>query len=495
MKTPYPHIAVRPAVSSKTLFKLERKGRYEDALAEVRHLWPDLSTMPDVTALDARDAAEILLRFGSLIGFLGHVRPIPSAQEKSKNLLTEARTRFLEIYDIEKIAECENYLALAYWRTGEINEAEAWIDESQSHDLPQRSFHRLYSHSIKCLTLLKHKEYRRIIAYLLPLERDFLSTQDNGLKGDFFNNCAVAYQELGHPDEAVKCYEKARDHYHKAGHKTYLGIIENNLAMLYLRLGMFEEARNVIDDATKVFRLIKDRTREGFSLDTKAQILLAEGKYEAALKTLEKAIAMLRKTENSAYLIEAHMTRVKTLVYLDDISGAALVLVDAVAIARAHTGEESAKALTREFELALKERPAVSAALSPTEEVPGSKNETVGDGIQLVLPPSISHYTDYQGVWINGTHLEKAGLAKGSLAVVVKEDVKRGDLVAIAEIGNDMVSCGYYDAEFGMTCLEGADGDLQMFDEQDVRILGRIVGVCNTGKNPDGKMIVEPVNK
>lgn len=491
MKTPYPHIAVRPTVSSKTLFKLERKGRYEDALAEVRHLWPDLSAMPDVTGLDSRDAAEMMLRCGSLIGFLGHIRPIPNAQEKSKNLLTQARTRFLEIYDIEKIAECENYLALSYWRTGEINEAEAWIEESQSRDLPDQSFHRLYSHSIKCLTLLKKKDYKGILAYLLPLERNFLSSRDKGLSGDFFNNCAVAHQELGNPDEAVKYYEMARDSYQIAGHKTYLGIIQNNLAMLYMRLRMFEKARNVSDDATKAFRLSKDRTREGFSLDTKAQILLAEGRHQAALETLEKAIAILKKTENSAYVIEAYMTRVRTLVYLDDVPGAVLCLVDAIGIARANTGEESARALTREFELALNERRHLSSP-APIDKTPESKNET--EGIQLILPPSLSHYTDYQGIWINGNHLEKAGLAEGSLAVVVKEDVKRGDLVAIAEIGSDMVICGYYDADFGMTCLEGADGDLQMFDEQDVRILGRIVGVCNRGKDADGKMIVEPVN-
>ena len=57
-------------------------------------------------------------------GFLGHSRQIPDSQEKSKNLLTEAHNRFLDIYDIEKLAECENYMSLAYWRSGELVEAE-----------------------------------------------------------------------------------------------------------------------------------------------------------------------------------------------------------------------------------------------------------------------------------------------------------------------------------------------------------------------------------
>lgn len=493
MKTPYSHTASRYSVSTRKLFKFERNGRYEDALLEIRHFWPDLSALPDITDLDAREAAEILLRCGSLIGFLGHVRPIPNAQERSKNLLTEARTRFFDIYDVEKIADCENYLALAYWRTGEINEVEAWIEESQSHGLPRHSFQTLYSYIIRSLAYLATRDYPRIIAYLSPLEGDFMASADIGLKGDFYNHCGIANQELGNIEEAMRCFDLALGFHRRSGHKTYFGTILNNRAMLYKRLGMPVEAHTSIDAAIKVYRQVKDRTREGSSLDTKAQIFAAEGNYDAALKTLDKAITILKKTENSAYLIEAYMTRVKTLVYLDDISSAAFSLVDAVEIARANTGEESAKALTKEFESALKERATVLAAVSVKEEDPGSKDKTVGDGLRLVLPPSISHYTDYQGVWINGRHLEKAGLTEGSLAVVVNEDVKRGDLVAIAEIGSEMVSCGYYDAEFGVICLEGADQELQMFNEQDVRILGRIVGVCNTGENADGKMIVEPV--
>lgn len=462
-------------------------------MSEIRHLWPDLSAMPEITDLDPREAAEVLLRCGSLIGFLGHIKPIPNAQEKSKNLLTEARSRFFDIYDVEKIADCENYLALAYWRTGETNEVEAWIEESQSHDLPRHSVQTLYSYIIRCLAYLAAHEYSKIIAYLSPLENDFLASVDIGLKGDFYNHCGIAYQELGNFDEAMRCFDLALGFHQKSGHKTYFGTILNNRAMLYKRLGLPVEAHLSIDTAIKVYRQVKDRTREGSSLDTKAQIFVAEGKYEAALKTLDKAITILKKTENTAYLIEAYMTRVKTLVYLDDISSAALSLVDAVEIARANTGEGSARALTNEFESALKERSTITAPASTLKETAGSKSETVGNGLQLVLPPSISHYADYQGVWINGRHLEKAGLTEGSLAVVVNEDVKRGDLVAIAEIGSEMVSCGYYDAEFGMICLEGADRDLQMFNEQDVRILGRIVGVCNTGENADGNMIVEPV--
>ena len=126
----------KTALLLKKLYRFERCGKYDEALAELRDIWDDITKFPNVEEYEHREAAEIILRCGALIGFLGHNKQIPNSQETSKNLLTEARNRFLDIYNVEKIAECENYLALAYWRTGELVEAETWIEESLSHNLP-----------------------------------------------------------------------------------------------------------------------------------------------------------------------------------------------------------------------------------------------------------------------------------------------------------------------------------------------------------------------
>lgn len=495
MNTPFPHVAIRPVISPGKLVKLEKTGRYEDALALIRHIWPDLSAMPEITDLEPRDAAELLLRCGSLIGFLGHAKQLPNAQERSKNLLTDARTRFLDIYDVEKIAECENYLALAYWRTGELNEASAWIDEALSHDLAESNPTHLYCHVTRLLINLEGGLFQANVDKIQVLEPLFRTHGDAFLCGTFYSNIGIAHQELGYFGQAIEYLEMARGFYSTARHKIYLGTADNNLAMLYKNAGEFEKAHEANERSTKIFKQIKERTREGFSFDTKAQIYFAEARYEEALKSVEQAVKILEKSENSSYVVQTYMTRVKTLVFMDNISDAALCLIDAVEIAKKQTGEESARALTREFEAALKERSSIILGAKTAEAVPAdAKNETLEDGIQLVLPPSISHYTDYEGVWINGTHLEKAGLAKGSLAVVVRQEIRRGDLVAIVETASDLVSCGFYDADFGVVCLEGIDSEPQLFDENEIRILGRIVGVCNSGRNEDGKMIVEPVD-
>ena len=332
------------ALLLERLFKLERSGKYDEALAELRDIWDDITTFPNVEEYEHREAAEIILRCGALIGFLGHNKQIPDSQETSKNLLTEARNRFLKIYNVEKIAECENYLARAYWQTGEFAEAEIWIEESLSHNLPNSNLTRLYSYIIESKIDFANSRYEKILQNFANLENDFLTYADNCLKGDFYNHYGLALRNIGKTLETIEKYKLARHFFQKSGHQIYLGLIVNNTAYLYKSENRFSEAHEAIDNAVKIFKRIKDRTREGFSLDTKAQIYFAEGKYKEALKTGDKAIAILTKSENKAYLVESYMTKAKTLIYLeDDIAAATLCLAEAIQLARINISEKPPK--------------------------------------------------------------------------------------------------------------------------------------------------------
>jgi tetratricopeptide (TPR) repeat protein len=348
---------INAALLLKKLFRLERCGKYDEALAELRDIWDDTTKFPDVEDYESRTAAEIILRCGAVIGFLGHNKQIPNSQEKSKNLLTEARNRFLDIYDVEKIAECENYLSLAYWRTGELVEAESFIEEALSHNLSNSNHIRLYSYIIQSKIDFANSKYEKVLQNSAKLENDLLAFADNCLKGDFYNHSCLALKNLGNTIEALKKLELARHYHQKAKHLIYLGTDENNLAQLYKLENRFVKAHEAIDNAAKIFKQINDRTREGFSLDTKAQIYFAEKKYEESLETSEKAIAILTNSENKSYLVETLMTKAKTLIFLEnDISIAMLCLFDAVQIARTNISEDAAKGLIKDFEKARQEK-------------------------------------------------------------------------------------------------------------------------------------------
>lgn len=474
----------------RELFTLERTGQFDQAMNELRGVWDDTTEGPTVEDLDTRSAAETFLRCGALIGFLGHIRQIPTAQDRSKNLLTWARTQFLEIYDPEKIAECENYLALAYWRTGETNEAESWIGEARSHDLNETSDVRLYSLVITDLVLLSQKKFVDVCSNFKTHKKLFESHADDFLKGSLYNNFGVAAKNIGNVAVALDALEKARDLFYSSENKIQMALAENNLSQLYKTERKFASAHASIDRATELFKEIKDRTREGFSLDTKALIYFDEGKFTNALSTVDRAIAILGRSENYGYLTETIATKAKIQLFSDDFSTATLTLLEAVELAKIRIGESAAMNLIRDFEQTLKERN------EPKGQSPREMERTgVASGdLKLILPSSISHYDSYQGVWINNSDLEPHGLSRGSLAVVVPAAVRRGDLVALIEIESDAVSCGFYDADFGIICLEAGGSEPQLFDKSDVKILGKIVGVCSSGKNAHGTMDVLPLN-
>ncbi len=488
MNPRHPQTARAHSELVRELFALERSGHFEQAMLELRGTWDDTTIEPSVTGLDPRLAAEIYLRCGALIGFLGHSRQIPSAQERSKNLLTKARSIFLELYQPEKLAECEDYLALAYWRTGEINEAESWIEESHAHDISDTCDARLYSHVIKNLVRLSQKRFAEVCENFSALRESFLENADDFLIGNFYMNFAIAARNIGDISSSQDALYQARDFFARAGNNVQVAMAENNLCYLYKSERKFVEAHNAIDRATDLFKQIGDRTREGFSLDSKALIFLDEGKYDEALDAVDQGIAILRKSENYGYLTETIATKARIQLFSNDFSTATLTLLEAVELAKVRIGEEAAMRLIREFEQALDDR---NSGRGRNPE--GERSGLAGDDLKLVLPTSISHFDDYQGIWISNSDLEPYGLARGSLAVVVDDKVRRGDLIALVELSTDLVSCGFYDSDFGIVCLEAGGSEPQLFDKSDIKILGKIVGVCRQEKNSDGTLDVIPL--
>lgn len=488
MRVPAKTIVKNPVFLTQKLFKLERSGRYLEALEELSSIWPDHKAKPRVEGFEPEDAAEMLLRCGSLIGFHGHIVQEIGTQEMSRDLLMTAHAHFLSWGNDKKAAECENYLALSYWRTGEMNEAQIWLAESISRNLLSTEPTRLYSHIIQCLINTSEKKDAENLKALKSLEHDFLRCKDECLKGDYFNHCGIALDNLGRKAEALQHFEFARYHHRRSGNKIYLGMVKNNLAWLYKETGEMLKAHEAIDCATRMFRRSKDRTREGFSLDTKATLLMIEGKNGEALKTVEKALELLSNSYNSAYQIETLLTKSKILIQMDNFVDSTMSMIEAVNLARIHTGEDSAKRVIEEFEKALN----MNKAHGGSDDIDEIHKPSVKDDFELLLPENVAHYSDYRGIWINNDRLAEAGLNRGSLAIVARTSVKRGDLAAILELDSGQATCGFYDAEFGIVCLESSNGDPHVFNEDEVKILGKIIGVCQ----PDtirrgGKLNVE----
>lgn len=205
------------------------------------------------------------------------------------------------------------------------------------------------------------------------------------------------------------------------------------------------------------------------------------------MEIIKESIAILERSENAAYLVESYLTKTKILISLKDNTSATLCLFDAVQIAKSKISEEAAENLVKEFKLITRRKASPNVTKVLTER------ELVSGDLELLMPPAIAQYEDFQAIRIKNKHLAKAGLMPDSLAIVVNTEVKRGDLVAITELKDGSVICGFYDADFGIVCLERFDGEPQLLNESEVKILGKIVGVCDPEKRDDGKIQVREI--
>src|SRR6185369_6759971 len=84
---------------------LEEAGEFESACEMLRPFWPGLLRHPETDGLADDVKAELLLRAGTLTGFLGSAKQIAGAQEAAKDLISESAAIFESLGRSEKIAE------------------------------------------------------------------------------------------------------------------------------------------------------------------------------------------------------------------------------------------------------------------------------------------------------------------------------------------------------------------------------------------------------
>src|SRR5215213_4543831 len=74
--------------------RLEDTGNYEAAREAMGELWSRVGERPRLDDLNPANAAEVLLRSGTLTGWIGSSKQIEESQELAKNLLSESLVRF-----------------------------------------------------------------------------------------------------------------------------------------------------------------------------------------------------------------------------------------------------------------------------------------------------------------------------------------------------------------------------------------------------------------
>jgi tetratricopeptide (TPR) repeat protein len=328
---------------------LENIGRYDEAAKSLSAYWKNTNKRPDVSRLSTAEQAEILLRCGSLAGYVGSCNRKKDAQKLAQTWITEASRLFLLLAEYEKLAECETSLALTYWRLGQLDEARIWVNSAFEHDIDKKCEVRLYTYVVNGIILFEEGKYVELVNKCTMLEPLFRTSKFYILQGDFNNNYAYGLMKTGDKERAVGRFKLARYFYTKTKHYLYLALLENNLAIFYKGEMLYAEAHDFAESARESFKKLGDKTREGYSIDTQAQIYMAEGNFAEALKCANEAIAMLENGENYCYLANSMQTKSHIEFYLKDYVASAETWIASVNIASIHISQTQAKKFIEEY--------------------------------------------------------------------------------------------------------------------------------------------------
>jgi len=296
--------------------ELEEDGDYEAARRAMGPLWRRVGERPLLDGLDERTAAEVLLRAGTLSGWIGSASQVEGAQEIAKDLISESAALFESLGEPTRTAEACIDLAICYWREGAFDEARVTLGHALARltdeevELRARVF--LNSTVVEVSARRLH-DALRIITEAAPV---FAESRSHALKGKFHLELAVILRLLGtaegrddYIDRVLVEYTAASFHFEQAGDKRSRAAVENNLGSLFTTLGKYQEAQQHLDHARRLFVAFKDQARIAQVDDTRARAFLAQGLNAAAEDAASAAVRSLERGEEPSLLAEALTTQ------------------------------------------------------------------------------------------------------------------------------------------------------------------------------------------
>ena len=295
--------------------QMERAGEYETAAEALAEFWPDRDAAPITADLDPPTAANVVLRVGNLIGFLGSNKQTAGSQERAKDLITQSIEMFERAGNTMRAAEARGDLALCYWREGAFDEARINLAEALARVGDADA-------DLKAVLLIRGgvievtaRRLQNALNYYLKAEPLVEKSQDHILKGAFHCEYGLVMRRLATPenredylDRALIEYAASSFHYEQAGNERAQARVENNLGYLYFTIGRYKEAHKHLDRARSLFSNTKDLGTVAHVDDTRARVLLAEGRPADAERVIRLSIRALERGGEQAVLTEALTT-------------------------------------------------------------------------------------------------------------------------------------------------------------------------------------------
>jgi tetratricopeptide (TPR) repeat protein len=347
---------------------LEAAGEHEAARGQLADRWQRVGERPKLEGLGEVAQAELLLRAGTLSGWIGSTRQMEGAQEFAKDLISESARRFDRLGLDEKVADARVDLAVCYWREGALDEARVTLNEVLGLSLEEKCEPKL--RAVANLALLERvagrfREALDIQTKAAPLFND---SSNHPLRGNFHNVHAQVLKELGvaerredYIDRALVEFTAASYHFEQAGNVRFQASIENNLGSLFRSIGKYRDAYDHLNHARSLFVKLKDKGNVARVDETYAQTLICEGRYSEAANVVRNSVRVFEEGDERSALAEALVTHGTALARLNNTSTALSAFNKAIRVAEL-AGDPHAKGLAA---IAVVEE--LSASVDPVE--------------------------------------------------------------------------------------------------------------------------------
>lgn len=292
------------------------RGDYEAARRALGKRWGGIGQRPDTSGLDKVSEGELLMRAGSIAGWIGDSRTLAGAQEFAKNLITESLGIFQEIGDTEKIAEALVEMGICYWHEGALSEARDLFNQAfkiaEGSNSAQEARALLH---VAIMDLLSNRlrDAWEVIQRAEPL---YEHSSSQSARGRFHSTRAIVLKRLyeaegkeEYADRAFLEYTAATVCFETSGHRRHLARTENNLGFLLFKLNRYKEAEEHLDRARRIFLELKDTGQVAQVNETRARVFNAQGRYSEAETLAYMSARVFEQGDDQSLLAEAMITR------------------------------------------------------------------------------------------------------------------------------------------------------------------------------------------
>jgi tetratricopeptide (TPR) repeat protein len=324
--------------------ELEQNGDYEGARHLLSEFWTTVGEEPQLEGLGEMAQAEIILRVGTLTGWIGSSRQIEGAQEKAKDLISEAGTRFVELNMLDRAADAMVDLGICYWRNGAMDEARIIFQDAihqLSNSSPTLRARALLNSALPEISTGQYDKAISIHQQAAPL---YMSITDDAARGRYHGALALAFRKRAdaekRPDDMDRAIEEnaAASYYiAKSGNHRYYARIENNLGFLLYKIGKYGDAHKHLENARRTFAdVLRDPGSAAQVNDTRARVYIAQRQYQAAERIAWGARHALSKGDETSLLAEATITYGVALARLNKTEQARGAFTYAASVAERH---------------------------------------------------------------------------------------------------------------------------------------------------------------